>query len=384
MNLKENNKEKIGIYLHIPFCQKKCNYCAFVTYDNKNELMDQYVLNLLKEINLYKGNNYIVDTIYFGGGTPSYIASEYIIDIMNKLKNTFVIDKNAEITIELNPESVTEKKITNYLRCGINRFSMGVQSFNNEVLAIMGRLHTRETVIKNIEILRNLGAKNISIDLMFGNPKQTLDILIDDVKQAMNLNIDHLSYYSLMIKEHTNFEKWVNSGKITLFDDETERNMYHTIKKYLKDINFNQYEISSFSKLGFESNHNLKYWTFKDYLGIGLGATSKINDKRYTNHISFNEYFNCISNNTFPILEEETLSTEDSLKEYILLNMRLTKGINIQEINEKFNIDFLTKYKEAIEKNIELNIVKLDKNNENISFTEYGMDVGNQFYLDII
>lgn len=374
-------KDKLGLYIHIPFCQKKCHYCDFLTFIGHDEIIEKYVEYLNKEIEMYKGLDYILDTIYIGGGTPSYLDENLMTGILDKVKKIFEIDENCEITIEMNPESVTEKKIQAYLDAEINRFSMGVQSFDNEVLRIMGRLHNKKTIIDKLEIMKKLGCKNISIDMMLANPKQDIEILKNDIEIVSNLDIQHISYYSLILKEHTHFEIWFNEGKIELYDPKEEREMYHLVSHTLRDKGFNQYEISSFSKSGFESVHNQKYWKLKNYLGVGMGASANMNLIRTTNTRNFDEYFDFIDKRKFPIVEREELDLDTREKEYIMLNLRMLKGFKISDINEKFNIDFMYKYEDLINKYIENGVIEISNNS--VKFTEYGIDNGNMLFRDL-
>lgn len=374
-------KDKLGLYIHIPFCQKKCHYCDFLTFIGHDEIIEKYVEYLNKEIEMYEDLDYILDTIYIGGGTPSYLDENLMTGILDKVKKIFEIDENCEITIEMNPESVTEKKIQAYLDAGINRFSMGVQSFDNEVLRIMGRLHNKKTIIDKLEIMKKLGCKNISIDMMLANPKQDIEILKNDIEIVSNLDIQHISYYSLILKEHTHFEIWFNEGKIELYDPKEERKMYHLVSHTLRDKGFNQYEISSFSKSGFESVHNQKYWKLKNYLGVGMGASANMNLIRTTNTRNFDEYFDFIDKGKFPIVEREELDLDTREKEYIMLNLRMLKGFKISDINEKFNIDFMYKYEGLINKYIENGVIEISDNS--VKFTEYGIDNGNMLFRDL-
>lgn len=373
--------QAIGLYIHIPFCEKKCNYCDFLTFVNRDDSIEQYTNYLIKEIELYKNDNIFVDTIYIGGGTPSYIGEEFIKEIVNKIYETFKVTKNVEFTIEMNPESVTKEKIKTYLECGINRFSMGVQSFNNEVLRIMGRLHNRTTVFKKLEMMRDLGCKNISIDLMLANPKQDISVLREDLEIATKLDINHISYYSLILKENTYFDLWYSQGGLELFDPKEEREMYHEVVSTLVNNDFVHYEISSFAKPGFEGVHNQKYWKINDFLGLGMGAASNIGNIRYTNHRDFEKYFEFLDKNKKPIMEEEVLSQETREKEYLMLNLRMMQGFDISDFNNKFGLDFEKKYADILQKNKDLGI--LDVKNGKVSFTNYGIDNGNMFYRDL-
>ena len=375
-------KKKFGLYIHIPFCQKRCHYCDFLTFIGHDEMIKKYVKYLQKEIEMYKSEDAILDTIYIGGGTPSYLDEDLMVEILQSVYSTFSIDDQCEITIEMNPESVKEEKIKTYLENGINRFSMGVQSFDNEVLQITGRLHNNVTVFKKLKLMRQLGCKNISIDLMMANPKQDYNVLLNDLTIATKLDIDHISYYSLILKEHTYFELWLNQGQIELFNPEEERKMYHTVVNTLKKHGFIQYEISSFAKAEkFMSKHNQKYWRLNDYFGVGMGAASNLGLIRNVNTRDFDEYFEMIENGEKPIKETEKLDIETREKEYLMLNLRMLNGFEIQDINKKFNIDFLKKYKDILNRNIENGILKLENNR--VSFTEYGIDNGNMFFREL-
>lgn len=373
--------QPIGLYIHIPFCEKKCNYCDFLTFVHREDAIEDYVKYLKKEIEMYEGKNITLDTIYIGGGTPSYLEASKMKEIINSVKTVFEIDEDVEFTIEMNPESVTEEKINTYLECGINRFSMGVQSFNNEVLGIMGRIHNRTTVFRKLKLMRELGCKNISIDLMLANPKQSIDVLREDLEIATKLDIDHISYYSLILKENTYFDIWYSQGGIELFDPEEERQMYHEVVDTLVANGFEHYEISSFAKDGKTGKHNQKYWNLKDYLGVGMGAASNIGLKRFVNYRDFEKYFEAIDRGKKPIEEEENLSIETREKEYLMLNLRMMQGFDINDMNKKFGIDFEKKYNNILQKNIESKI--LEVSDGKVKFTEYGIDNGNLFFRDL-
>ncbi len=378
--MKTNNT--VGLYLHIPFCQKKCHYCDFLTFVNRDDTIHEYVNYLIKEIQLYKDHDYSVDTIYFGGGTPSHIDADYIAEIMQAIDQNFNILPECEISIEMNPESVSREKLTAYVTAGLNRFSMGVQSFDDQVLKLMGRLHNRQSVLEKIDLMAELEVGKFGIDLMFANPRQSLEVLKEDLAIAARLPVNHISYYSLMIKDNTPFHRWIQTGQIKLVDDETERYMYHLIQEKLTAHGFHQYEISNFAKKGAESRHNKKYWTLEDYIGLGLGASSNIGLERSVNQPSFTKYFDMIDKGKLPVQSSEKLSGEEREKEYIMLHLRLLQGFDIDEINQRFKINFIEKYQDAIEKHLNYQTVGLKDNR--FYFTPRGLDIGNQFYLDIL
>lgn len=374
--------EIIGLYIHIPFCEKKCHYCDFLTFAQQEGKIDTYVDYLIKEMELYDGEAYQVDTIYFGGGTPSYLASPLMVKIMQAIGQHFKVMDDCEISIEMNPESVTEEKLRTYLDLGFNRFTMGVQSFDDATLRMMGRLHDKQTVLDKVALCRKMGIGNLGIDLMFANPKQDMDILKQDVATALTLDVDHISYYSLMIKPNTPYARWVKTKQITLFDDDLERDMYHYIQEHLTASGFNQYEISNFSRGNHLSRHNQKYWRLDNYLGLGLGASSNMDNLRFSNVRRFEQYFDLIDAGQRPLLIDERLTKEDREKEFIMLNLRLLNGFDITELNQRFDIDFEVKYANAIEKHLKYGTVKIDQGR--FMFTNYGLDIGNQFYLDIL
>ena len=376
--------QTLGLYLHIPFCEKRCNYCAFLTFDNQDKLRQRYVDYLKREIALHQDEKRLVDTVYFGGGTPSYLSAQQMTELMDSVKRCFTVAEDAEITIEMNPESVTREHLEAYLKSGINRFSMGVQSFDDQVLKKMGRLHNKQTVFEKVALMKEMGCHNFSLDLMFSNPYQSMDVWEKDIANVIALKPKHLSCYSLMYKPHTNFYKWRESGKITMVDDETDRKMYHLLQKELQKAGYHQYEISSFALPHYEGKHNKKYWTQKDYLGLGLGASSNIRLKRFDNVDNFIAYFQAIDAGQLPIAADSVmeLSLEEKEQEYIILNMRLIEGLSIEEVNRKFGIDFLKKYDYAVQKHLKTGLLQLQDGR--LKFTQLGLDVGNQFYLDII
>ncbi len=376
-------KNTIGLYLHIPFCEKKCHYCDFLTFANYDDRIDDYVDYLTKEMALYRDEHYQLDTIYFGGGTPSYLSLPLMRQIIQGIYQNFEVLPDCEIAIEMNPESVTEEKITGYLDLGFNRFSMGVQSFDDNVLKVMGRLHHAKDVQEKVAILRDHQIDNFSLDMMFNNPNQSFEVLKEDVAALLELNPPHISYYSLMIKDKTPFARWHHTGKIQLSDDDEERDMYHYIQQTLKQSGYEQYEISNFAKAPhYQSRHNKKYWQLKDYLGVGLGAASNIGLRRFSNSRRFDQYFQMIDQGQCPIVYMEAMDMEAREKEYIMLNLRLRQGFDIREINRIYQIDFCQKYQDALMKHQRYGVIEIE--DDWIRFTDYGYDIGNQFYLDIL
>lgn len=310
-----------AIYIHIPFCIKKCNYCDFLSFDLNSKNISKYVEYLIKEIKMYGGE---YDTIYIGGGTPSTLPLPQIKKIISSLK----IKKNAEITMEINPQTVDKEYLQNLRDLGVNRLSIGVQSFNDETLKILGRIHNSYTAIKTYQMAREVGFTNISLDLMFSIPNQDISSVEMDLKKLLSLNPEHFSIYSLIWEENTPFYRYLESGKYSITDNELEAEMYEKIIEIAQENNYIHYEISNFAKEGYESRHNTKYWENKEYVGVGLGASGYFHNKRYKNCVQFSEYYDNIDKNIFPIMESENIDKKEKEIYYYILGLRLLqKGI---------------------------------------------------------
>lgn len=372
----------LGLYIHIPFCERKCNYCDFNSQRANKDTINEYVESLIIEIKrvspLYK--DYKIDTIFIGGGTPSILDEENISNIVDTLKGSFNISENVEFTIECNPNSTTIEKLKTYKELGINRLSFGAQSFVDNELKILGRLHKENQIYKVMDFAKNIGFKNINLDLMLGIPEQNKNSFEYSLNQALSLYIQHLSVYSLIIEENTNFYKWYHDDKLNLPNEETEREFYYLLREKLKDNGYLQYEISNFSKPGYESIHNLKYWSGEDYLGLGLGSHSKIQNTRFENVSNLDNYISSIKNNKDTIINKIQLSKIDLINEYIFMGLRKTKGINYLDLNNKFKIDFIKDYKSEIDKNLKNGYINIK--DDYIFLTEKGMDFSNLVELD--
>lgn len=319
-------------YIHIPFCKSKCKYCSFVSYPNIEE-KGQYLKVLEKEIRYFYQKEQL-KTIYFGGGTPSVLT----VQEFEKLLNLFNFDKNTEITIELNPEDISFKYLKDLKKLGINRLSIGCQTFNNQILKIIGRRHSAKDVENTVKNAQKADFKNISLDFIYGLPSQTIDGFVKDLITAKSLNIQHISLYGLKIDENCYFYK---SPPENLPNDDAQADMYLLAQKTLK--NFGQYEFSNF---GIPSKHNLNYWNNENYYGFGISAHGYINDVRYANYEDFKTYYA----NPLTHMKENKLTKTEQLEEEIFLGFRKVDGINIQNINKKFNIDFEKKYNNILKK----------------------------------
>ena len=339
-------REDIGIYIHIPFCMKKCFYCDFVSYENKEELVEEYIDTLCMEIlqNAEILSEYNISTIYFGGGTPSFIDSKYITKIMDTLK-LFVTDLNSlkEVTIEVNPNSASLEKLIDYYNSGINRLSIGLQSTHDKILRNIGRTHSFKDFKNTLENAKNTGFTNISVDLIYPLPGLNITSFKDSLNSIMKLkdeyNIRHISVYNLEIHENTRLDFLLKEGFISLCNEDEEYEMRKELNNILEKNSFKKYEISNYAIPGFESKHNLCYWNQEKYLGFGVNASSFFNLKRYTNTKDINEYLNGIKDNQNITSESEELDKLALMKEYVILKLRLKSGIDKNEFREKFEVN---------------------------------------------
>ena len=364
-----------GIYIHIPFCAYKCNYCDFSTMTKQYQRIDEYFNLLKKEIIMYQDLTGEVDTIYIGGGTPNLVDSKYIEEVYKLLNDSFDLELK-EFTIECNPEFVTKEKIESYKNIGIDRISLGVQTFNEEYNEFLGRGHNISHVLNSFEIISKY-IDNISIDLIFGFPKQTLESIDNDLKYINKLNPTHVSWYNMILEPGTKFyKKFIEKNR----NEDIEYEMYLKICNGLE--NYNHYEISNFAKDTYESKHNKIYWRDEEYYGFGLSSSGYINQKRYTNEFFYPNYKKRILKNEKPVSFLEEIDLEKKEFEFIITNMRLKQGLDLIEYMEKFNIDLYKNNKKMIDNWVDSGL--LIYKNDRINFTDSGFFVSNSFFVDIL
>lgn len=381
-------KEELGIYIHIPFCMQKCLYCDFVSYINKSECVKEYINCMIKEIQSYDFKKYNITTIYIGGGTPSFIESDYIKEIINVIQNK--LEKNdtrwedIEITIEVNPGTVTLEKLNDYKTVGINRISLGLQATQDRLLKQIGRIHNYKDFLEAYELLKRVGFNNINVDLMIGLPNQSIKDLKESLEKIIKLNPNHISVYSLIIEDGTPISKLLDEEKIKLPDEEIERQMYWYVKNKLELNGYNHYEISNFSKKGKESKHNLNCWKQKQYIGIGAAAHSYFKNIRYSNTNNIEEYIKNIKENNIEknrkIEEKQTI--EDKKNEFMMLGFRMIEGVNIADFKAKFVDNPLYVYREKVKKLTDEGLIEVDLNN--IKLTNKGLDLANVVFEEFI
>ena len=381
----------IEIYVHIPFCERKCNYCDFVSFHSTYDVIDKYIKQLLKEIEYkkYLLNSYEVSSIYIGGGTPSFIDSKYIVYILESIFSNYNISKNIEISIEVNPNSITLTKLKSYFNSGINRLSIGLQSTNELELKTLGRVHNYNDFLIAYNNAIHVGFKNINVDLISGIPHQTPDTYKKSLKQVLMLNPKHISIYNLIIENGTPFKTMLDNNEIQLPLEQDLLKMDEITKDLTSYYRLNRYEISNYAKQGFECKHNLGYWSDVPYLGFGLNSSSYYNGMRLKNKSFIINYLNIdyskyITTKDKSIYYDEILYLNeiDHINDYIITGFRKTSGIDINEFKNTFNKDFEDLFKTALK--IYQGMGFINKNNHCYYFTDEGFNVSNKILSDLL
>ncbi len=361
-----------GLYIHIPFCKKKCNYCDFCSFVRDEETIFEYLKSLEKEIIFHSSlitHHLSLVTIYIGGGTPSLLNCQNLEYLFKSVLDNLDISKVQEISFECNPESITEEKLKILKRFGVSRLSIGLQSMDDNILRFLGRVHTKDEFLKKYEIARKCGFENINVDLIYGIPGQTLKILEDTLKSLIKLNPEHISAYCLTVEEGTNFKKICIS-----VNDDDSASMYEFTIDYLTGSGYNHYEISNFAKKDFECRHNINYWRNGEYLGLGCSAVSYLNGIRRKNTSDLELYIKTAGNTTAPE-EIEINNDEKTLSEKIFLGLRMSEGILLTE-------EIKNKYGNVINKFIRDGFLKLDSGR--ISLTKKGLFVSNRILMEFV
>ncbi len=377
-------KKDLGLYIHIPFCVKKCAYCDFLSWSGDKEQRVDYVRALEQEIISYKNfaEDYQVSTLYFGGGTPSVLEGELLERIMEAIRRTFQIEEKAEVTLEMNPGTALKEKLEWYKKLGINRLSMGIQSVKNENLKLLGRIHTYEDFLESYCMAREAGFDNLSGDLISSLPGQTLAEWKEELKILMETPLEHVSVYQLIIEEGTEFYKKYGECEELLPDEETSREIYLWTGKYLKSRGFEQYEISNYAREGKQSAHNLRYWERKDYLGLGLGGASMIRNMRMSNTRDWDKYM-AYCRDPGKIREEvEVLEESGQMEEFMFLGLRKTRGISKKEFRRTFGKDIDLVYEKTLEKYLKNGM--LQESGDRIFLSEEGILLSNQVFADFL
>lgn len=382
---------KLMLYIHIPFCEKKCNYCDFVSFHASYDIIDNYIKILLKEIEAkkYMANDYEISSIYFGGGTPSYINAKHICFIMESIRKSYKISDDCEISLELNPHSAIEEKLRIYDEIGINRLSFGLQSTDDHELKLLGRLHTYNDFLKSYNDALHVGFKNINVDLINGIPDQTPETYKKTLKQVLLLHLNHISIYNLIIEQHTLFYELYNNNKLNLPLENDMEKIDSITEELTSYYHLNRYEISNYAKSGFECKHNLGYWSNIPYLGFGLNSSSYFENKRYKNKTKLSDYLNLnydmymLDIDKLKYYDEfQILSKTELMNEYVMLGLRKTSGINELDFQKNFALSFYETYKAKLQKYIDNNLLIMD--NYTFYLSKRGLDLQNTILSDIL
>ncbi len=395
-------KKYVSLYVHIPFCALKCKYCDFLSFDGESYgTMLRYVDSLCQEIKLYApiAGDYIVRSVFIGGGTPSILDEGLITNIMAFIRKTFTLEKDAEVTIEANPGTLRHQKLTGYRTAGINRLSIGLQSADDEMLRKLGRMHNYDQFVATYKAARRSGFDNINIDIMSGLPGQTIHSYVDTLSRVLEFEPEHISAYSLSIEEGTPF---ANDPEIlaTLPPDMIDRRMYEITKKLLAAHGYDRYEISNYAKSGYECRHNMVYWTGGEYIGFGIGAASYFQGKRFSNLRDIVQYIGIMEetsekfagNDNMEILYNETarklrenvtpMYIDSRMEEFMFLGLRMMCGISRTDFEERFKKDIYEVYGPALNKHIDQGLLATYE--DRIYLTDAGIDVSNIVLADFI
>ena len=421
----------LAIYIHIPFCVKKCAYCDFLSAPASLDIQKKYVKalkqeiiaeagRLLKNTREQKPNNkleeiklsdkdctkkeqqsvdgstqsrisgqkneclteYSVTSIFFGGGTPSILPAGIIADLLAVIREYFVVLPEAEITVECNPGTLDRKKLDSYLKAGVNRLSIGLQSANDQELALLGRIHTFRQFQENYQIAREAGFRNINIDLISGLPGQTVQVYENTIKEVLALAPEHISAYSLIVEEGTPFFEKYQAGKLLLPNEDTEREMYSLTGKLLCLSGYAQYEISNYAKPGFECRHNLCYWERQEYIGFGLGSASLIQKERFTRQRGLSEYLSAVETKRDTRIDRHRLEKKEEIEEFMFLGLRITRGVSKARFQQEFHLKMEEVYGDILKKYQKLGLLFIDQ--DTVALTPRGIDVSNIVLCDFL
>ncbi|MDK2828301.1 MAG: hypothetical protein PWP67_1106 [Clostridium butyricum] len=372
--------KEMSLYIHIPFCKQKCLYCDFPSYVGKESLINEYIRALNEEI-LKKCSKYKIASIFVGGGTPSYL-NEINLESLLKTINLLDFKDEFEFTIECNPGTLNEEKLALMKNYNVNRISMGLQTTNDNILKEIGRIHSFEEFKKNYNQARKAGFENINVDLMFGLPNQHMKDWKASLEDVMSLEPDHISAYSLIIEEGTCFYNLYNNDKLNIPNEEEERSMYLFTKGFLEDYGYNQYEISNYAKVNKECFHNKVYWKCNEYLGLGVSASSFVDEKRFKNIDDIKIYIEKINNNEDVTEEIHVNNINDDMEEFMFMGLRMIEGINLKIFKKRFGKDVFDIYDEVIKNNIKKGLLVVDS--EKLYLSEKGIELSNYVMSDFI
>jgi len=377
--------KKIGLYIHIPFCRSKCFYCDFNSFPGKEHLIPSYFEALKEEIGQYGRSleNCHIGSVFIGGGTPSLVEARWIYELMNVCYHRFNMNEGAEVSIEANPGTLAYEKLMLYKAMGINRLSIGLQAWQDRLLKSLGRIHTIDEFVGNYKLARKAGFRNINVDLIFGLPGQTLNDWTRTVLNTIKLEPEHISCYSLKIEDGTEFAKRLETGELAPADDELDRRMYYFAVERLEECGYRHYEISNFAKPGYVCRHNIIYWKAEEYLGVGAGAHSYLNGRRFNNICRVEDYISAVLYGQFsPIENEQLIDKGEEMSEFMMLGFRLTDGVSEDEFNDRFGCDAFSIFGRQLEKLLKKQLIEVGGGR--IKLSVLGLDMANQVFMEFV
>ena len=379
---KYENKAPLGLYVHIPFCVQKCNYCDFLSFSADEKRKRQYIDALVREMKSWreKISDYEVDTIFIGGGTPSVLSVTDMDSLFQGISDCFTRSQKTEFTVECNPGTVDEEKLSLYRQAGVNRLSFGMQSTMDEELHQLGRIHNYKQFLGSYELARRVGFDNVNVDIMSAVPKQTLMSYETTLHRVTKLAPEHISSYSLIIEEGTPFYEWYRESPPV--DEDTDRRMYECTEEILSAAGYSRYEISNYAKPGRECRHNIKYWRRFEYLGLGLGASSQMGNCRFSNVRDLASYMDSVQSGEILAEDREELSSADEKAEFMYLGLRMMQGISEKEFEENFGENLMECYGEEINRCERQGL--LECQGDRIFLTKRGIDVSNRVFAEFI
>lgn len=370
----------LGLYVHIPFCSKKCYYCDFASYVNSEHLIDEYIDALLKELNLYKDKKF--DTVFVGGGTPSYLDDKKLEKLLLGVNKNLINSNILEFTIECNPGTITYEKLNIMKSYGVNRLSIGLQSVNDKTLKFIGRIHNFNDFDQGFNLARAVGFKNINVDLIFAIPCEN----INDYEKSLNIiseyDLNHVSAYNLILEKNTKFYSLFKKDEFRELDENTQIGMYECTKKILGSIGLRQYEISNYAKVGNECLHNLIYWNFNDYIGVGVSAHSFYHGNRFENTKNIKQYISMLKEGKHSYFKKYDNSLSDNIEEYVMLGLRKIDGFSIKDFENRFRLDIFDVFSDQIKKYKKLGFLNFD--DDRIYLNSKGIVLMNYILKDFI
>ncbi|MBQ8615711.1 MAG: radical SAM family heme chaperone HemW [Clostridia bacterium] len=380
----EENQKPMGLYVHIPFCSRKCDYCDFVSFSMTRKAQQLYLEALFTEIDMLKRDfqDRIFDTIFIGGGTPSIVYEGFIASLSRKLFSSFHFAEKTEFTIEVNPSSFTREKFFEYVESGVNRISVGVQCLDSKLLFNHGRLQSVENVQETFKILKDSQFLNVNGDVMIGLPGQTENSVMDTIKFLVKHNVKHISLYSLQIEKYTLLYNKIQKGKVQPMDEKQITDIHNKVQKALKKLGFTRYEISNYAKPCFECTHNKKYWDGTNYLGLGVSAHSFVDNYRYFNTKRLDTYLDAMKQEKSAVYSKEYISKAERRTERIMLALRTSEGLDLNQFRRDFNEDLLMSKSQQIKKLKEMNMIEIV--DDKLRITEQNMYVSNSIIVELL